>query len=114
MMLPSRLGCPMSQKTPNMGNPWFSLTLRFGLVWRMCMYLKIIRRVVDTAVNLYASSSNQAVPVIHKRIRGRIDHTAAEHRTNTPNIDYGDPFCRIGYLYRHGAANANLFKNVLI
>ena len=32
---------------------------------------------------------------------------------NTPNIDYGDPFCRIGYLYRHGAANANLFKNVL-
>ena len=21
MMLPSRLGCPMSQKTPNMGNP---------------------------------------------------------------------------------------------
>ena len=46
------------------------------------MYLKIIRRVVDTAVNLYASSSNQAVPVIHKRIRERIDHTEAEHRTN--------------------------------
>ena len=23
MMLPSRLGCPMSQKTPNMGNPGY-------------------------------------------------------------------------------------------
>ena len=32
------------------------------------MYLKIIRRVVDTAVNLYASSSNQAVPVIHRKL----------------------------------------------
>ena len=77
------------------------------------MYIEIIRKVVDSAINTYADSNDQTVRTIHKKIKKHLDRTASEYRNNTPDIQYEDPLCRLGYLYRHGAANANLFKNVL-
>lgn len=77
------------------------------------MYIEIIRRVVDSAISTYADSNDQAVSAIHKRIKNHLDRSASEYRNNTPHIHYEDPLCRLGYLYRHGAANANLFKTVV-
>ena len=77
------------------------------------MYIEIIRKVVDSAIITYADSNQTTVPSIHKQIKKHIDRTTSEYRNNTPDINYEDPLCRLGYLYRHGPANANLFNTVL-
>ena len=77
------------------------------------MYIELVRQIVETAVNTYAADTGQDVNAILKQVRSHIDRTALEHRTDQPSINYEDPLCRLGYLYRHAAANATLFQNVL-
>ena len=78
------------------------------------MYIKTIRKVVDSSIATYAEMTDQSLPDVRNQIKEHIEHTAAEHRTSMPDIDYEDSLCRIGYLYRHGAANASLFETVLL
>ena len=42
-----------------------------------------------------------------------MEHTSREYRSQNPQIDYRDPLCRLGYLYRHAAANATAFERGL-
>ena len=77
------------------------------------MYIELIRQVVETGASDFAALNGETVPEVLKKIRGHIDHTSEEHQKSEPNIDYADPLCRLGYLFRHGAANATLFERVL-
>ena len=77
------------------------------------MYVDIVREVVETAISTYADSHGQAEPRVRRNIRKEIDHTATEHYNDEPSINYDDPLCRLGYLYRHAPANATLFEHVL-
>lgn len=77
------------------------------------MYIELVRQVLEEAVETFAASAGQTVPEVLRKIRENIDHTAEEHRNDEPEIDYEDPLCRLGYLYRHAIANATLFEQVL-
>lgn len=77
------------------------------------MYMELVRRVIEEAVEIYARNARQTVPAVLALIRDHIDRTAQQHFTDEPNIDYDDPLCRLGYLYRHAPAGAGLFERVL-
>lgn len=77
------------------------------------MYIDLVRRVLEQAVDSYASRHGITVTEVLQKIREHIDHTAREHRKDEPQIQYQDPLCRLGYLYRHATANATLFELVL-
>ena len=77
------------------------------------MYIELIRQVVEEGVRIYAEDNSLAIPEVLKGIRLHLNSMTDEYRTEEPDIDYGDPLCRLGYLYRHGAANATLLEHVL-
>ena len=77
------------------------------------MYLKIIRKILETRVLSYAQDNNLSEEQVLLEIRQKMDHTSREYWSQNPQIDYGDPLCRLGYLYRHAAANATAFERAL-
>lgn len=77
------------------------------------MYMEIIREVVIDAVRLNASETGRTVPEVLSEIRQHIDDTQAQHHRGNPSINYENPLCRIGYVYRHVAANATLCERAL-
>ncbi len=77
------------------------------------MYIDLIRRVLEQAVEAYAKTSGMAVSEVLASIRSHIDNTAKEHQKDEPDIKYEDALCRLGYIYRHATANATLFELVL-
>lgn len=77
------------------------------------MYIDLIRRVLEEAVETYASANGMAISEVLGAIREHIDATAREHQKDEPDIRYQDALCRLGYLYRHATANATLFELVL-
>ena len=77
------------------------------------MYIEIVRQVVEAAVSTYANSNSQTVAEVLSKIREHVEHTRTEHFNDEPSIDYNDPLCRLGYLYRHVPAQATLFDHVL-
>jgi hypothetical protein len=79
----------------------------------MMMYIDLIRRVLEQAVDAYASANGKSVSEVLTAIRTHIDSTAKEHQAAEPDIKYEEPLCRLGYLYRHATANATLFEHVL-
>jgi hypothetical protein len=78
------------------------------------MYFELIRDVLVTAVKQHARRSGRTEDDILRQIREHIDATQREHYSaGDPDIDYVDPLCRLGYVYRHASANAFLFEYVL-
>jgi hypothetical protein len=77
------------------------------------MYIDLIRRVIEQAIETYASANSMAVSEVLTAIREHIDSTAKEHQKDEPDIQYQNALCRLGYLYRHATANATLFELVL-
>jgi hypothetical protein len=77
------------------------------------MYIDLVRRVLEQAVDAYATAAGKPVSDVLAEIRTHIDETAKEHRKDEPEINYENPLCRLGYLYRHATANATLFELVL-
>jgi hypothetical protein len=78
------------------------------------MYIELVRQVLEQAVETYAARTGKTVPEVLAQIREHIDKTAREHWKDEPKINYDDPLCRLGYLYRHATANATLFEQVLL
>ena len=77
------------------------------------MYLDIVRRVVEDTVTDNSTETGRTRREVLDVIRQHINRTATQHRRDDPSIDYLDPLCRIGYLYRHIAANATLCERAL-
>lgn len=77
------------------------------------MYIDLIRKILEQAVDSFAIAADKPVSEILDEIRTHIDQTAKEHQKDEPDIDYANPLCRLGYLYRHATANATLFEMVL-
>lgn len=77
------------------------------------IYFKVIRRIMDTAILDCVRKYKMTREEVLVRIANQIDSTSAEHRKPIPNIQYADPFCRLGYVYRHAAAQASLFEWVI-
>ncbi len=77
------------------------------------MYIDLIRRILEEAIETYAASSGMSVHEVRTTIREHIDNTAKEHEEDEPDIQYQNPLCRLGYLYRHATANATLFELVI-
>ena len=78
------------------------------------MYIELVRRVIEEAVRMHATETNQPEDEVLEKIAEHIEATSREHRKDEPQIEYNDPLCRLGYLYMHVAANATLFERVLI
>ena len=77
------------------------------------MYMEILRRVVEDAVTNNAIETGRTSKEVLAVVKQHIDRTASQHRRDNPSIDYLDPLCRIGYLYRHLPANATLCERAL-
>jgi hypothetical protein len=77
------------------------------------MYIDLIRRVLEEAIETYAAATGKSVSEVLTEIREHIDATAKEHEEDEPDIQYQKPLCRLGYLYRHAPANATLFELIL-
>ena len=74
------------------------------------MYFKVVREVVEGEINGLVEANGTGGATVLQRIREHIDHTHEQYYELKPNIDYADPLCRLGYLYRHAGANATLFE----
>ncbi|MCY2954076.1 MAG: hypothetical protein NTU53_19225 [Planctomycetota bacterium] len=77
------------------------------------MYIDLVRRVLEQAVDTYATEHGETVSTVLSQIREQIDKTSTEYRKDEPQIKYHDALCRLGYLYRHATANATLFELVV-
>ena len=77
------------------------------------LYFEIIRDVVEQGIESYASINQEQREKVLSQMRSQIDRTSAQHRTSEPEIDYGDPLCRLGYLFRHGGVNATFVEKAL-
>ena len=78
------------------------------------MYFETLRRVIEEEVDQISENSGQTVPEVLKEVLARIKATSSQHYSDDdPEIEYGDPLCRIGYLYSHAAANATVFEKAL-
>ena len=77
------------------------------------MYIEMVRDIIVNAVGLHAKNSGKPVENVLAEIAAHIENTSREHRKDEPAIQYGDPLCRLGYLYMHAAANATLFEKVI-
>ena len=78
------------------------------------MYIDIIRQVVKAGVSNYAHDNDLTEEEVLTRTKGHIDRlTAAYFSDGDPRIDYENPLCRLGYLYKYAPAHATLFEHVL-
>ena len=77
------------------------------------MYFEIIRQVLDEAIDAYASDNQLSRQDILPEIRKHIDKMEKEHRKASPQIEYSNPLCRLGYLYRHVGVGATFFEKTL-
>ena len=78
------------------------------------MYVELVRRVIEEAVDLHAKITEQSVEDVLAQIRSHIAKTSDEYFKEEPDIRYEDPLCRLGYLYMNAPVNATLFEKVLI
>ena len=78
------------------------------------MYVQLVRRVIEEAVEDYAVAVKKPIEDVLAKVAEHIGNTAREHRRDEPQIEYNDPLCRLGYLYMHATANATLFEKVLV
>ena len=78
------------------------------------MYMEIVSQVVQSGVSTYAHNNSLAEAEVLKQIQGHLNRTRSEYYSGgDPKIDYQDPLCRLGYLYRYAPAHATLFEHVL-
>ena len=52
------------------------------------MYLKIIRKILETRFPSYAQDNNLSEEQVLLEIRQKIDHTSGEYWSENPQIDY--------------------------
>ena len=76
------------------------------------MYFTIVKGVVEQGINDYIDAHGIGRDEVLTKIRTHMDHTSQQHRQSDsdPDIDYGSPLCRLGYIYRHAGINATLFE----
>ncbi|HYD16065.1 MAG TPA: hypothetical protein VEA77_06660 [Hyphomicrobium sp.] len=77
------------------------------------MYMTLVRKLVELSVEKYAEQNDLTKGQVLEKIREQIDATSAQHFQPKPNINYKSTLCRVGYLYRHGPAQATLFERTL-
>lgn len=78
------------------------------------MYFKVIRAVLDST--LAKVCAVQGIPIAegHTRLKEHLLAMNTEWFSGeNPQIEYGDPFCRLAYLYCHTPANANICEVVI-
>lgn len=77
------------------------------------MYFEIVNNLLMQSVQDYATNTCQTKREVLLAIREHIDHTHEQYWKETPEINYNNPLCRLGYLYRYVAANATLIEWML-
>ena len=80
------------------------------------VYFDIIREILNRSIEAYMLDNNQSRSEVLVEIRKQIDSTQVQHykKYDDPEIDYSNPLCRLGYLYRHAGVNATFFERILI
>lgn len=77
------------------------------------MYFKIVKEVLERGISDCVAEYNISRDEVLTRMRSHIDDTQTQHYQLSPDINYDDPLCRLGYLYRHAGINATFFEHVL-
>ena len=78
------------------------------------VYFDIIRETLNRSIEAYMLRNNQSRSEVLVEIKKQIDSTQVQHFKDDPEIDYRNPLCRLGYLYRHAGVNATFFERILI
>ena len=61
------------------------------------MYIELVRRVIEEAVELHAANSQKPIEEVLKTINDHIEATSREYWSAEPDIHYDDSLCRLGY-----------------
>lgn len=77
------------------------------------MYMALVRKLVELSVEKYAEQNDLTKGQVLEKVREHIDATSLQHFQAKPDINYKNTLCRVGYLYRHGPAQATLFERTL-
>lgn len=73
------------------------------------MYFKVIKAVLDSTLAKICAAQGVPIEEGHARLKAHLLAMNAEWFSGeNPQINYGDPFCRLAYLYCHTPANANI------
>jgi hypothetical protein len=76
-------------------------------------YFRILRSVILDAVGSFCDCQGITQDEAFATVREYLHSNRAEYYTDSPNLNYEDPLCRIAYLFTYVAAHANVFENAL-
>jgi len=76
-------------------------------------YFETLKKVLDKALAEYDDPEGRRLHQVDAEIVKHMQKTTKQHYQPEPDIDYDNPLCRLGYLYTHAGANANLFERSL-
>jgi hypothetical protein len=76
-------------------------------------YFEIIKKILDQSISSYCLREKKPIPVVDSEIAEHIKNTSPEYQNPDPDINYDEPLCRLGYLFKHAGANATLFERTI-
>lgn len=77
------------------------------------VYFESLKQVLDQTISRYCRKKQVSSNEIDRLIVQHITNTDNQHDSPSPDIDYDEPLCRIGYLYVHAGVNATLFERTI-
>lgn len=84
-----------------------------GLEYKMNCF-RMVKDVLIESLKYWNETRGLSSKLIKNKMVNYLDHMTTEWKSgDRPAINYEKPLCRLAYVYRHVAANANLFETVL-
>ena len=77
-------------------------------------HFDIVRDVVEHGVAAIAQEENLSTGQVLESIWEQLEGLSAEYWSDDPDIDYANPLCQLGYLYRYATADATAFERAII
>lgn len=77
------------------------------------MYFETLKSVLDQAIPNYCRRRGSTCGEADRLIVQYIQNTSEQHSVLEPDINYGEPLCRLGYLYVHAGVNATLLEQTV-
>jgi len=72
--------------------------------------LPAVRRALDSTLDTICRTTGIGRSEAFSRVSDFIDDNSAEWRNGEPDIEYGNPFCRLAYLYMNVPAHSELVR----
>lgn len=79
----------------------------------MINYFATLKEILDSNFEYYLKSHNIQKDFAIGQLRDFLKDNSRQYYSDSPNLDYSAPLCRLGYLFCYVAAHANLLDNAV-